>query len=78
MWKNTSFDRSMIKLWEPFVGFVFLWNKFVLNCYKRCAVSVSNTGEQQFTANQSIYPLLDKDSRVPDDIDLWRSVWTRL
>ena len=39
---------------------------------------MSNTGEQQFTANQSIYQLLDKDRGFQDDIDLWRSVWTRL
>ena len=41
---------------------------------------MSNTGKQQFTADQSIYmyQLLDKDFSVPDDIDLWRSVWTRL
>ena len=37
---------------------------------------MSNTGKQQFTANQSIYQLLDKDRSVPDDIDLWRSIWT--
>ena len=49
-----------------------------LNLYKRCAVSVSNTGKQQLTANQSIYQLLDKYRSVPDDIDLCRSVWTRL
>ena len=42
--------------------------KFVLNCYKTCAVSVSNTGKQQFTANQSSYQLSDKDRSVPDDI----------
>ena len=42
-------------------------------CFKsllRCDVSVSNTGKQQFTANQSIYQLSDKDCSVPDDIDL--------
>ena len=39
---------------------------------------MSNTGKQQFTANQSIYPLSDKDRSVPDHIDLWRSVFTRL
>ena len=33
-----------------------------------------NTGEQQVTANQSIYQLLDKDRSVPNDIDLRRSV----
>ena len=37
-----------------------------------------DTGNQQFTANQSIYQLLDKDRNVPNDIDLCRSVWTRL
>ena len=39
---------------------------------------MSDTGKQQFTANQSIYQLSDKDRSVPDDIDLWRSVCTRL
>ena len=39
---------------------------------------MSNTGKQQFTANLSIYQLSDKDRSVPDDIDLWRSVCTRL
>ena len=60
----------------------FLWNKFVLKCYKRCykrcAASVNNTGKQQFSANQGIYQLSDKDRSVPDDIDLWSSVFTRL
>ena len=37
-----------------------------------------NTGKQQFTANQSIYQLSDKDRSVPVDIDLWRSGCTRL
>ena len=32
--------------------------------------SMSNTGKQQFTANQSIYQPTDKDRSVPDDIDL--------
>ena len=68
----------MIKLWEPVVGIIFLWNKFVFNRYKICAASISNTGKQQFSANQSIYQLLDKDRSVPYDIDLCRSVWTRL
>ena len=31
---------------------------------------MSNTGKQQFTTNQSIYQLSDKDHSVPDDIDL--------
>ena len=44
--------------------------KIVLNRLRRCDVSVSNTGKQQFTANQSIYQLSDKDRSVPDDIDL--------
>ena len=39
---------------------------------------MSDTGRQQFTANQSIYQLSDKDRSVPDDNDLWRSVLTRL
>ena len=56
----------------------YLLNKLVLNRYKNCAVSVCNTGKQQFTASQSIYQLSDKDRSVPDDIDLWHSAWTRL
>ena len=67
--KKTAFDRSMIKLWEPVVGINFYSTNFVLNRYKTCAVFVPNTGKQQFTANQSIYQLLDKDRSVPDDID---------
>ena len=63
--------------WNQSLEF-FLWNKFVLNRYKTCDFTVSNTGKQQFTANQSIYHLSDKDRSVSDDIDLWRSVWTRL
>ena len=39
---------------------------------------MSDTGKQQFTANQSIYQLSDKDHSVPDDSDLWRKVWTCL
>ena len=42
----------------------------VLNFFKRCEVSVSNTGKQQFTANQSINQLSDKDRSVPDENDL--------
>ena len=39
---------------------------------------MSDTGKQQLTANQSTYQLWDKYCSAPDDIDLWRSVWTRL
>ena len=39
---------------------------------------MSDTGKQQFTANQSIYQLSEKDRSVPDDIDMWGSVLTRL
>ena len=70
MGKNTSFDRSMIKLWEPVVGIIF--NEINLfNRYKTCAVYVSDAGKQQFTVNQCIYQLSDKDHicSVPDDID---------
>ena len=35
-----------------------------------CCVSMSDTGKQQFSANQTIYQLWDKDRSVPDDIDL--------
>ena len=39
----------------------FLWNKFVLNHrYKTCNVSMSKTGKQQLSANQSIYYFSDK------------------
>ena len=68
--KNTSFDRSMIKLWEPIVRIIFHEINFALNPYKTCAVSMSDIGKQQFTANQSIYQLSDKYRSVPDDIDL--------
>ena len=60
----------MIKLWEPVVRIIFYEINFALNRYKTCAVSMSNTGKQQFTANQSIFQLSDKDRSVPDDIDL--------
>ena len=53
--KNTSFDRSMIKLGEPVVRNIFYEINFALNRYKTCAVSMPDTGKQQFTANQSIY-----------------------
>ena len=60
----------MIKLWEPVVRYIFYEINFALNRYKTCAASMSDTGNQQFTANQSIYQLLDKYHSVPDDIDL--------
>ena len=60
----------MIKLWEPVVRIIFYEIYFALNRYKLCAVSMSNTGKQQFSANQTIYQLSDKDRSVPDDIDL--------
>ena len=60
----------MIKLWEPVVRIIFYGINFALNGYKTYAVSMSDTGKQQFTANQSIYQLSDKDRSVPDDIDL--------
>ena len=41
-----------------------------LNRCKTCAVFMSDTGKQQFTANQSIYQLSDKDLSVPGVIDL--------
>ena len=68
--KNTSFDRSMIKLWEPVIRIILYGTSLALNRYKTCAVSMSDTGKQQFSANQSIYQLSDKDRSVPDDIDL--------
>ena len=60
----------MIKLWEPVIRIIFYEINFALNRYHTCAVSMSDTGKQQFTANQSIYQLSDKDCSVPDDIDL--------
>ena len=39
---------------------------------------MSHTGKQLFSANQTINQLSDKYRSVPDNIDLWRSVWTRL
>ena len=68
----------MIKLWGPLVGVIFYGNKFVFNRYKKCTVPMSSTCKQQFTANQSIYQLSDKEQSVPYDIGLRRSVWTRL
>ena len=68
----------MIKLWEPVTRIIFYEINLTLNRCKTCAVSKPDTGKQQFTANQSIYRLSDKDRSVPDDIDLWRRVWTRL
>ena len=70
MWKNTSLDMSMIKLRDPVVRIIFYEIIFALNRYKTCAVSMSDTGKQQFTANQSIYQLSDKYRSVPDDTDL--------
>ena len=52
MRKNKSVDRSMIKLWN-----IFCEINFALNHYKTCAVSMPDTGKQQFSANQSIYQL---------------------
>ena len=68
--KNIPFDRSMIKLWGPVVRIIFYEIYFALNRYKTCAVSMPDTGKQQFSANQTIYKLSDKDRSVPDDIDL--------
>ena len=48
----------------------FLSNTFVLNRLKGCAISMSNTGQQQLTTNQTIYQLSDKDRSVSQDIDL--------
>ena len=41
----------------------------VFTLFKTCAVSMSNTGKQQFSANLSIYQLSDKDCSVLNDID---------
>ena len=60
----------MIKLWGPVVRIILYVLKLAFNRYKTCAVSMSDTDKQQFTANQSIYQLSDKDRSVPDDIDL--------
>ena len=68
--KKTSFDRSMIKLCGPVIRIIFYEIYFALNRYKTCAVSMSDTGKQQFSANQTIYQLSEKDRSVPDDIDL--------
>ena len=63
--KNTSFDRPMIQLWEPVVR-----NKLGFKSLKTCAVSMSDTGKQQFTANRNIYQLSNIDRSVLDDIHL--------
>ena len=60
----------MIKLLEPVIRIIFYEINFALNRYKSCAISMSDTGKQQFTANQSIYQLSNKDRSVRDDIDL--------
>ena len=60
----------MIKLCEPVIRIIFYEINLALYRYKTCAVSMSDTGKQQFTANQSIYQLSDKNRSVPDDIDL--------
>ena len=60
----------MLKLWEPVVRIIFYELYFALNRCKTCAVSMSDTGKQQFSANQTIYQLSDKDRSDPDDIDL--------
>ena len=52
----------MILLWEPVFRIIFYEINLALNRYKTCAVSMPDTGKQQFTANQSIYQLSDKDS----------------
>ena len=74
MWKITSFDMSMIKLWEPGVRIIFYEINFALNRFKTCAVAMSATGKQLFTANQSIYQLSDKYCSTPDDIGLDSSI----
>ena len=60
----------MIKLREPVVRINFYEINLALKRYKTCAVSMPDTGKQQFIANQSIYQLSDKERSVPDDIDL--------
>ena len=45
----------MIKLLEPVVRIIFYDINLALNRYKTCAVSMSDTGKQKFTANQSIF-----------------------
>ena len=60
----------MLKLWKPVIRVIFYEINMALNRYKTCDVSMPDTGKQQFTANQSIYRLSDKDRSVPDDIDL--------
>ena len=51
-------------------NYFFYEMNLALNRYKTCDVSMSDTGKQQFTANQSIYQLSDKDRSVPDGIGL--------
>ena len=46
MQKNISFDRSMIKLWEPAIRMIFYEINLAFNRYKTCAVSMSDTGKQ--------------------------------
>ena len=58
-------NGSMIKLWEPVFRIIFHKLNFALYRNKICAVSMSDTCN-----NQSIYQLLDKYRSVLDDIDL--------
>ena len=60
----------MIKLWEPVVRIISYEINFALNRHKTCAVSMSHTGKQLFSANQTINQLSDKYRSVPDNIDL--------
>ena len=45
--KNMSFDRSMIKLWEPFVRIIFYEINWLLNAIKHvlflCPIQVNNS-----------------------------------
>ena len=81
MCKNTLFDR-WINYYTmgptQLLELLFSWNKCALYRYKTCAVSLSNTDKQQLIANQRFYRFSDKDSSMPDDIDLWHSAWTGL
>ena len=47
----------MIKLWEPVVRIISYDINLALNHYNTCAVSMSDTGKQQFTAPVTVVDL---------------------
>ena len=48
----------MIKLWEPVVRIIFYEIHFVLNRFKRCDISVSNTGFTSFRIRTIVFRMI--------------------